>query len=126
MANLGIIKTIATQKGIPLNELAERVGMTSQSLSKIMREGSTKIETLERIAGILGVSPSVFFEGSPIGYNTDSFETVNERENLIAFFKKQNQKQAEQIDKLLSIIQDLSSQTQKGDATSDATSADVG
>ena len=125
MANLGIIKTIATQRGIPLNELAERVGMTAQSLSKIMREGSTKIETLERIASILGVSPSIFFEGSPVDCNNaNTLETDKGQDALVVFLKEQNQRQAEQIDKLLAIIQDLSSP--KRDVVEDVGSADVG
>lgn len=62
MANLQIIKKLAQNKNIPLEQLSRELGITPQAMSKIMRENSTKIDTLERIAHILEVSPSVFFE----------------------------------------------------------------
>ena len=51
---------------------------------------------------------------------------LEERDRQVAKKDEQILKKDEQIDRLLTIIEDLSSQTQKGDAASDATSADVG
>lgn len=62
MANLLKIKDLAKQKGIPLKALAEQIGMKPEALSTMMRNGSTNTKTLEKIAEILSVSPSVFFE----------------------------------------------------------------
>lgn len=62
MANLQLIKDIAERKNIPLASIASELGITPQALSKIMRNNSTKIETLEKIAHILRVSVTVFFE----------------------------------------------------------------
>ena len=63
MANLSIIQTIAKQKGITMSSLAEKSGLTQQALFQILRNNSTKVITLEKISEVLGVSPSVFFDG---------------------------------------------------------------
>ena len=73
MANLLKIKDIANSKKIPLKTLAEKVDITPQALSRMMRLGSTNTETLERIAEILGVSASIFFE---------SDDNINELNNI--------------------------------------------
>ncbi len=62
MANLQKIKVLAREKKITLAQLASDIGITQQALLKIIRENSTKIETLERISNILKVSPAIFFE----------------------------------------------------------------
>ncbi len=61
MANLQKIKILAREKNISLDALANNLGITPQALSKAIRLNSTKIETLERIAEQLGVSPCEFF-----------------------------------------------------------------
>lgn len=61
MANLLIIKQLAKQKGITLKTLATRVNLTEQGLHKAISANSTSIDTLERIAAQLDVSPHVFF-----------------------------------------------------------------
>lgn len=63
MANLQKIKDLAKERDITLDTLASEVGITPQALSKIMRDNSTKVSTLERICHVLSVSPMVFFEG---------------------------------------------------------------
>lgn len=65
MANLQRIKQIAAQKNITLGNLALQCGITPTGLSKIMRENSTTVTTLEKIANILQVSPIVFFDAAP-------------------------------------------------------------
>ena len=72
MANLQLIKDIAEQKNIPLSTIASELGITPQALSKLMRNNSTKIDTLEKIARILKVSVCCFFKddvGIMIGHN---------------------------------------------------------
>lgn len=66
MANLQKIKEIARQKNISLDVLAKEIGVTPQALSKMMRNNSTKIDTIERIAEILKVSVTTFFEDNQI------------------------------------------------------------
>lgn len=62
MLNLGKIKQLARQKGIGMLELSEQLGMTQQSLFKIIRENTTKISTLEQIANYFGVPVNYFFD----------------------------------------------------------------
>lgn len=62
MANLQIIKELAAKKNLTLDQLSKDLGITPQALSKIMRENSTRIDTLERIAYELDVPVSIFFE----------------------------------------------------------------
>lgn len=67
MINLQIIKDIAEQKNIPMATIASELGITPQALSKLMRNNSTKIDTLEKIAQILKVSVTVFFDDDANG-----------------------------------------------------------
>lgn len=61
MVNLGLISTIAKEKNIKMNELAQKLGISNQALFQIIRNNSTKVSTLEAIADALEVSPVVFF-----------------------------------------------------------------
>lgn len=69
MANLQKIKTISKERKITLRSLANQVGISEQGLQKIIRDNTTSISTVERIASILGVSPSVFFDETPTSVN---------------------------------------------------------
>lgn len=62
MANLLIIKDLLKQKNITIKDFAMDLGMSEQGLQKLIRENSTKIETLETIAEKLKVSISIFFD----------------------------------------------------------------
>lgn len=62
MANLQLIKDIATAKKITIEELASRVGINSQAIHVMARTGSTRIETLEKIASVLEVPAYIFMD----------------------------------------------------------------
>ncbi len=62
MANLKLIKELASIKGMTIEELAEKAGMTTQAIHLMSRSGKTKIETFEKIAKILEVPPYVFYD----------------------------------------------------------------
>lgn len=53
MANLQRIKDILKEKGLTIRYLANELGISEQGLQKLIRENSTKIETLESISKIL-------------------------------------------------------------------------
>ncbi len=61
MANLLIIKTLLKEQNISIRDFAKEIGITEQGLQKLIRENSTKVETLELIAKKLNVSISAFF-----------------------------------------------------------------
>lgn len=66
-----------------MRDLAAQIGLTEAGLYRIMKENSTKVDTLESIAKNLQVSVSVFFDdmngvkesGKP--YNEDDLITTN-------------------------------------------------
>lgn len=81
MANLQKIKSILKEKGLTIRYLAGELGISEQGLQKLIRENSTKIETLEAIANILEVSISVFFDndtstGLNNNYNGSGVQTI--------------------------------------------------
>ena len=62
MAHLQYIKSIAQARQISIEQLAAKVGVKSQAIHLMVRTGSTRIETLEKIAEILNVPCSIFFD----------------------------------------------------------------
>lgn len=58
----GLIKIIAEKKGITLKDLALKAGISETALHNIINTGSTKVESLEKIAKALNISPGVFFD----------------------------------------------------------------
>lgn len=62
MANLSLIKALSKERKITLKSLSEQVGITEQGMQKILKDNTTSIVTLERIAQVLSVSPAVFFD----------------------------------------------------------------
>lgn len=62
MLNMLKVKELCSEKKIPMIRVAEQLGLTQQSMSKMLRENSTKISTLEKIAEILGVPVGYFFD----------------------------------------------------------------
>ncbi len=62
MAQLQHIKSIAQARQISIEQLAEKVGIKSQAIHLMVRTGSTRIETLEKIADVLNVPCRIFFD----------------------------------------------------------------
>lgn len=107
MANLQLIKALAMEKNISMDALAKELGITPQALSKLMRLNSTKIDTLERIAEKLKVSPCVFF-GDSMASASDGSISVNGNENnvnQVDKFMALLEKKDEQIDRLLTLLE---------------------
>lgn len=55
-----IIKEIIKEKGLTINEVAERLNVSRQALSKQLN-GNLMVDTLERIAKAIGCNVSDFF-----------------------------------------------------------------
>ena len=62
MANLLKIRDLLKEKKVSIRELSNAIGITEQGINRLLRENSTKVETLESIAKFLGVSISYFFD----------------------------------------------------------------
>jgi transcriptional regulator with XRE-family HTH domain len=58
-----LIKDLAKEKGITLNEIAEKVGITQPSISRIVNGRiNPTLDTLEKIADSLGVGITELFK----------------------------------------------------------------
>lgn len=58
----GLIKILAEKQGLTIVKLSNLVGVSEQQMHRLVKTGSTKVETLEKIALALNVSASVFFD----------------------------------------------------------------
>lgn len=103
-------------------QLAEAIGISEQNLSNKLKSDDIKVSLLEKISEAFHLPMTWFFDDTDNVFQKTN-EIVVDRE-LFQFMKEQNIKQAEEINRLLTIIEDLSSQ--KGVAVEDAGSADVG
>lgn len=56
------IKEICKQKGIKQKELAEKLGITDNSLNKTLRGDYPQLQTLERISKVLDVPLKALFD----------------------------------------------------------------
>lgn len=54
---------IITDKGIIKKNVAEKLGITPTYLSRLLKSDSMDCQMLENICTIIGVSPSLFFDG---------------------------------------------------------------
>lgn len=78
------IKTIAKEKGITLNELAERVDMTPTGLGILIKSPRAMTDNVERIANELGVRIGVFFgENEPVAVGNPTAD-LSELKSIIA------------------------------------------
>lgn len=66
MKNFDKIKVLAAAKKIKLSDVATGAGITYQQLNRIIRTQSTSLETMGRIADVLGV-PSTYFVDDSVG-----------------------------------------------------------
>lgn len=62
MKNFDKIKVLATAKKIKLSDVATAAGISYQQLNRIIRSQSTSLETMGKIAEVLGVPASYFVD----------------------------------------------------------------
>lgn len=68
MANLQLIKKLADERGIQLNQLADMAKLSRQTIFQMVRNNSGTIASLEAIARALDVPTGIFFDD----YNSGS------------------------------------------------------
>jgi transcriptional regulator with XRE-family HTH domain len=56
------IKILSLNKNIAIKDIAEKIGISEAGIHQMIRNNSMKIEYLEKIAEVLGVPVSFFFE----------------------------------------------------------------
>lgn len=62
MANFKLIREIAKEKRMSILSLAQSVGISESQLHHLILAGSTNTTTIEKLAKILGVPVSTFFD----------------------------------------------------------------
>lgn len=98
MANLSLIRDLCDEKKITLKQLAEAVSISQNGLQRIIKDNSTKIETLEKIAKYLEVSV------------TDFFVKGKEELVLLGDLKKRNELLENKMRDLNKLVESLSEQ----------------
>jgi transcriptional regulator with XRE-family HTH domain len=61
--NYNEIKMLCERRRIPIKEVAAKCGITEAGLHQMIRNKSMKIDVLEKVAEVLEVPVSIFFEG---------------------------------------------------------------
>lgn len=80
MAKLFKIRDICNERKITLKELARQASITEHGLQRIIRENKARTDTLERIAKVVDVPVSYFFEDLKIVYQSAD-TTTEDMEN---------------------------------------------
>ena len=83
MVHLERIKELCEKKNVTMKQAAVELGMTEQSLHKIIKANSTKIDTLLSIAQYFNVEPAYFFDSYSAGASDGVCISKKEMEGLI-------------------------------------------
>lgn len=71
------IKAIAKSKKISIDSLSEQIGMTRNGFDYMCRENSMKMDTLDKICEVLGVTHSELFSDAKLSTNSGTNIQVN-------------------------------------------------
>lgn len=85
MVYLVKIRELCDRKGVTMKQAAADLGMTEQSLHKIIKTNSTKIDTLLTISEYFRVEPAYFFDSS-VNEGNDYMQVS--REEIYGLIKK--------------------------------------
>ncbi|MFT4224316.1 helix-turn-helix domain-containing protein [Dysgonomonas sp.] len=85
MVYLSKIRELCEKRGVSMKQAASDLGMTEQSLHKLIKSNSTKIDTLLSIADYFKVEPAYFFDQT--AGDTKQYVKVR-REELTGLIKK--------------------------------------
>ena len=83
MVHLERIKELCEKKNVTMKQAAIELGMTEQSLHKIIKANSTKIDTLLSMAQYFNVEPACFFDNYSAGASDGVCISKEELEGLI-------------------------------------------
>lgn len=83
MVHLERIKELCEKKNVTMKQAAIELGMTEQSLHKIIKANSTKIDTLLSISQYFNVEPAYFFDNYLAGASDGIYISKKELDGLI-------------------------------------------
>ena len=70
------LERIITEKGIIKKNVAEKLGITPTYFSRLLKSDSMDCQMLDNICSIIGVSPSIFFDGGAISFGGASASSI--------------------------------------------------
>jgi transcriptional regulator with XRE-family HTH domain len=94
------LRTIIKQRKLTFEELGERIGMSKNGINLAFNNEELKVSTLERIAEVLDVSVSIFFDLKVSG-------EINEPQAAYGFKCKNCQRLEQSIDNQNLLIKEL-------------------
>lgn len=98
-----IIKELSVKKKIPISKMAEQVGLTEQNIHRSIRNNKIDAEVLGKIAKVLGVSVTIFYEDIVAETNSD----INKYDsNRIKYLEESLENQGREIELLKETIRD--------------------
>ena len=84
MANLTLIRELCKERKISLRQLGKEIGInTPQGIQRIIKQNSTTIDRLEKIANILEVPIWMFFDVDPIKPLKQEIIHLNKKINIL-------------------------------------------
>ena len=83
MANFKIIKYLCKERGMSLSQLADAIGSSLGSVQKIIRENSTKVETLEKICVVLNVKADILLNDLHANLMRQNANLMTQNANLM-------------------------------------------
>lgn len=98
-----LIKELSTEKKIPLNKMAEQVGMSEQNLHRSIRNNKIDAGILGKIAHVLGVSVTIFYEEMLVKPNSDTNKSDSDR---IKYLEELLENRSREIELLKETIRD--------------------
>lgn len=58
-----VLRKLVSESGLTKVQIAERCGFTRVTLDNALQGSDVKVSTIEALANVLSVSPSIFFDG---------------------------------------------------------------
>lgn len=114
------IKEILRRNGFVISDVAEKLGISNQALFSLLGKDDVRSGLIERISGVTGLPVSLFYGDTNIatasGENAQAVAGNNNHVNTkdgdflkeLAAQRKLTEKSQEQIDRLLGVIEKLS------------------
>jgi len=87
--NFSKLAILIKNKKLNQRLLAKEIGFSQTAVSQAMTRKDMKVSMLEKIAGVLGVSPCYFFEDNKSNYEITN-NSYQANENIAVYGKKQN------------------------------------
>lgn len=109
MKNFSKIKLLASERGLKMKDLAAQCGISQQQLNRIVRTGLTSLETLQKLASILGKPQSYFVDDiqpdSDADCAQDPAATFNRFIEELAAQRRLTEKSMEQTARILRLLE---------------------